>query len=366
MKFTIQNTILMKHLQKINRLLIKNISLPILENILFEINDGILSLTASNLEIELISNIIINTHYEPGKITISGRKILDICRNIPKYSNITMELKKNKMYINSNSISYILATLASDNFPKKKQFQCISEFFINSSILKNMITKTEFAMGKQDVRHYLNGMLFTKKNETLYSISTDGYRLALSNTTIQKKIIDFSIIIPRKGIIELSRLLNIESEPVHIIIGNNNIRLHIKKLIFTAQLIDGKYPDYNSVLLKKLDNPIIFDTFLLKESLSRVSILSHEKFHGIDIYIHNGKCKVMSYNQEEEIAEDTFKINYYNDKIEFSINVYYILDILNVIKNKNIILFVNLSQSSIQIIEENNTSSLYVIMLLKR
>ncbi|CAL4317666.1 DNA polymerase III subunit beta [Buchnera aphidicola] len=365
MKFNIHNKILIEHLHKIYRLLTKNISLPILENILFNIEDGTLSLTASNLELELISNITINTEYQPGKITVSGRKLLNICRHIPKNSVINIQLIKSKIHVKSDNSHYILTTLSPDNFPQKKQFNCISEFFINSHIFKDMIDKTEFSMGKQDIRYYLNGVLLEKKGALLQIVATDGYRLALSHTLIKKNIIDFSVIIPRKGIVELSRLLNIAPQLIHIIIGNNNIKININNLIFTAQLLEGKYPDYNSVLFQSMNNPVIINTIALKNSLSRTAILSHEKFCGVDINIGNNQCKITSDNQEEETAKDVFNINYSQTKIEFSINVYYILDILNVIKSENILLFINPSQSSIQITEENDNSNLYIVMLLK-
>ncbi|QCI16858.1 DNA polymerase III subunit beta [Buchnera aphidicola (Aphis helianthi)] len=366
MKFIIPNNILVENLKKINRLLVKNTSLPILENILIEIKKGILSLTATNLEIEIIVNIQISKKYILGKATISGRKILNICRNLPEMSNIQIELKNKKIYISSEKSRYILVTLPTENFPNHQNFNHISSFYISSDILKNMIIKTEFAMGKQDVRYYLNGMLFEQKENYLRNVATDGYRLATSYVSLKEKINSFSIIVPHKGIIEILRLLNIKETLLHILIGTNNLRIHINNLIFTTQLIEGKYPDYKSVLLENPKKPIIINNDLLKKSLLRTSILSHEKFSGIEINIKSGELKTTSDNQEEETAEDKFNIEYFGDTIEISINVYYILDVLNTINSKNILLFLNKSQSSIQIESENNSSTIYVIMLLKR
>ncbi len=366
MKFTIKNNTLVKHLQKINRLLIKNTSFPILENILITINNGTLSLTTTNLEIELISKIKISTKYTPGRITLAGRKLLDICRHSSELSEIKMELHKNKMHIISNNSNYILTTLPADNFPSHHNFHYLSEFFISSQTLKKMIEKIQFSMGKQDVRYYLNGMLLEKKGELLHAVATDGYRLGKSQTFLEKNIISFSVVIPRKGIIELYKLLNIQPQSIRILIGKNNIRVYIEKLIFTAQLIEGQYPDYNSVLLKTNNNPIIVNCKLLKQSLLRASILAHEKFCGIEMHIGHGQFKVLSDNQEEETVKDTFSISYFGDVVEISINVYYILDVLNVITSENIYLFINDANSSIQIQEENDISNLYIVMLLKR
>jgi DNA polymerase-3 subunit beta len=249
MKFNIKNTILIKHLQKINRLLTKNTSFPILENILIIIKDGVLSLTATNLEIELISHITISNNNISGATTISGRKLLDICRNSSESSNIKMHLKNNKMHIISHNSIYILTTLPADNFPNHSDFHYISEFYICSNILKKMIEKTQFSMGKQDVRYYLNGMFLEKKGTLLYAVATDGYRLGIARTSLKENIIPFSIVIPRKGIIELYRLLNTQPQLIRVLIGKNNIRIHIDKLIFTTQLIEGEYPDYKLSLI---------------------------------------------------------------------------------------------------------------------
>ncbi|CAL4317671.1 Beta sliding clamp [Buchnera aphidicola (Protaphis terricola)] len=365
MQFTIQNNILIKNLKKISRLLVKNSSHPILENILIEMKDNILSLTATNLEIEIISKIYISTKYTPGKITISGKKILNICQNLSETSIIQIKLKKNKIYIFSENSSYILLTITADNFPNHQNFNYHSDFYISSDIFKNMILKTEFAMGKQDIRYYLNGMLFEKKNNHLKSVATDGYRLAISYVLLKEKINFFSIIVPNKGVMEILRLLNIKNELLHILIGNTHLRIYIDNLIFTTQLIDGEYPNYNNVLLKKLNKPIIINNHLFKKSLLRTSILSYEKFSGIEININNGILKTVSYNQDEETAKDQFNIEYFGDTIEISINVYYILDVLKVIQSENILLFFNETQSSIQIQSENNFSDIYVIMLLK-
>jgi len=366
MKFNIKNNILIKNLKKINRLLIKNSSFPILENILIIVKNGYLSLTTTNLEIELISTVKLSTKNISGTITISGRKLLDICRNSLSSSDIKMQLKKNKMHIISNNSNYILTTLPSDNFPSHHDFRHISEFFISSDILKKIIEKTQFSMGKQDVRYYLNGMLLEKKDKSLYAVATDGYRLGVSKTPLKENIIPFSVIVPRQAIIELYRLLNIQPQLVKILVGKNNIRVYIEDLIFTAQLIEGQYPDYRSVLLKNKNNFITFNCQILKESLSRVAILSHEKFCGVEMHIRDGQFKVSSDNQEEETAKDTFKINYTGSIVDISINVYYLLEILNSITSENIFLFTNDSNNSIQIESENDASTIYVVMLLKR
>nr|AAG33948.1 DNA polymerase III beta subunit [Buchnera aphidicola] len=366
MKFNINNKIFIHNLQKINRFVTKNISFPILENILISIKNGILSLTATNLEIELIANIKLIKNYTSGHITVSSRKILDICRNSLNSSNIKIELCDNKIHIISDKSQYILTTLPADNFPNYHHFHHIAEFCIDSNTLKEMIEKTHFSMGKQDVRYYLNGMLLEMINNSLCMVATDGYRLGITQTLLTtQKIESFSIVMTRRGIIELYKLLNVSRQSIKILIGKNSIRIYIEQFIFTAQLIEGKFPNYDSLFLTKKNNGIILNCMLLKKSLLRAAILTHEKFCGVEIHIQNNQFKALSDNQEEETAEDTFNINYIGPSIKISINVYYILDILNSISSENILLFLNNSNNSIQIEAENDASTIYIVMLLK-
>ncbi|CAL4317633.1 DNA polymerase III subunit beta [Buchnera aphidicola] len=366
MQFTIKNDILIKSLKKITRLLVKNHSFPILENILIQIKNDILSLTTTNLEIELISNIKILKKNISGKITISGKKLLYICQNLSEKSEVKIQLKEKKIHISSERSKYILSTLSADKFPNHQNFQYTSDFYLSSQFLKEIIERISFSMGKQDVRYYLNGIFLEKKGDVLRGVATDGYRLATSYFLVEKKINSFAIIIPNKAIMELYKLLTTEIKLLHIFIGTNNIRININNLTFTCQLIEGEYPDYKTVLLKKKLHVIMCNCVLLKKSLLRASILAHEKFCGIEIKIENGNFKVISDNQEEETAEDTFSIDYFEKKIELSINVYYLLDVINTIKSEKFLLFVNNSESSIQIKEEENSPSTYLIMLLKR
>ncbi|QIE01780.1 DNA polymerase III subunit beta [Buchnera aphidicola] len=366
MKFQIKNNIFIQNLQKINRFTTKNISFPILENILISIKNEILSLTATNLEIELIANIPLINYYKSGEITVSSRKLLDICRNSLNSSNIQLELHDNKIHIISNQSHYILKTLPCSNFPNHHDFNHISEFYIDSHILKTMIEKIYFSMAKQDVRYYLNGMLLKIIHTSLYMVATDGYRLGITKTILEnQKIEPFSIIVTRKGIIELYKLLNVSRQLIKILISKNSIRIYIEQLIFTAQLIEGEFPNYDSLFLKQKKNGIIINCILLKQALLRAAILTHEKFCGVAIHIKNNQLKVLSDNQEEETVEDVFNIKYIGPSIKISINVYYMLDILNSINSENILLFLNNSNNSIQIEAENDASTTYIVMLLK-
>ncbi|WP_343153684.1 DNA polymerase III subunit beta [Buchnera aphidicola (Mindarus keteleerifoliae)] len=369
MKFSINQKNLIIPLQKINGILTKNMSFPIISNILISINEkNILSLTATNLEIEITIKINKVKIFKKGEILISGKKILNICRKISKETLITFSLFKEKMYIVTNDCSFILSTASTKNFPKILSFKCTSKILISKKIFKKMLLHIYFSMGNQDIRYYLNGILLKVNEKVIETIATDGYRMAIASSFIIEKLpesINFSKIIPRKGIIELIRLLNDIESNLKIFIGKKNILMKLEDTIFITKTVEGDFPNYKNVLFKKNKNKVKVNVFSLKEALSRVSILSHEKLYNVTLYISAGKIKLTTSNQEDESAKTEINTDYQSDNIKISININFLLDILNVIQKKYIFLLFANPVTNLQIKEKDEFSIHYIIMPLR-
>ncbi|WP_343190326.1 DNA polymerase III subunit beta [Buchnera aphidicola (Mollitrichosiphum nigrofasciatum)] len=362
MKFTINQITLLKHLKIINNLLIKNRKYPILENILIEINNGELFLTSTNLDTEIITKTKKIYNIIDGKTTLSGRKLLNICRSINKNTNIKFILIKYKMHVFTENSKCIISTLPYENFPKINSKKNKINFCLIENELKYMIFKTQFSMGLADVRYYINGMLLEIKNNTLFIVTTDGFRLSLCSKKIKNVFKNHHIIIPRKSILELYKILNQNSKKkINLYIGKKNISIYIGKIIFISKLLEGKFPDYISVLLKKIKYKTTINANILKKSLLRASIFCHEKFNGVKIKIKNNVCNITANNQEEKIKEKIQTIE--NKKnFEITVNVYYLLDILSVFKEENISFSLFKKNSKMQILEKNHFLSIYIIM----
>ncbi|XBC44387.1 MAG: DNA polymerase III subunit beta [Buchnera aphidicola (Schlechtendalia peitan)] len=370
MKFEITKKNLLNSLQKINSLVIKNTLHPILENVLLEIKDNTLFLTSTNLELEIQAKTSAILSYSPGNITVSGKKILSVCRQLPNDSNIVLSLEKNKLKILSKNSYYSLATLPAANFPVFEKIKNQIEFSIMQTMLKNIIFITQFSMAVQDLRYFLNGLLLEIKNQHLYAIATDGYRIAISKTPLKHSCQYYSIILPRRGVIELLRLLDDSLTPAFIKINENYFQIYINDVIFTSKAIQAHFPKYSSIISKCSNNKIIIDTLLFKQALSRIVILSNELFQGVLLKNDKYQLKITTSNQHDEQAYEILNIIYTNTNIELSINANYMLDILNVIKNNEICLLVNNSNTSIQIhnnYTNNNYSykSIYILMPLQ-
>jgi DNA polymerase-3 subunit beta len=220
-------------------------------------------------------------------------------------------------------------------------------------------------MANQDIRYYLNGMLLEIKENNLRTVATDGYRIAISNTPVNCSISSYSIILPRKSVLELVRLLNNGQSLLHLLIGKNNIRIDIEDLVFTSKLIAGVFPNYQSILLHDPIKIMEVEISILKESLLRVSILSNQKIHGVHLHLNNGQLVISASNQEEEEAREIIDLIYSaNIDFKININVNYILDILNVLTSKNVYFLIQKNTSKIQLEEEKKSSVAYIIMPL--
>lgn len=365
MKFIIEREKLIKPLQKVNNSISMRPILPILCNLLLKLENHTLSLIGTDLEIEIIANIKLKEIIKNGSITVPSRKFFDICRSFPNQSKITISLEKKYLIITSKKTRFSLSTLPSDDFPITHKIKTKIKFNISQNKLKNLIESTQFSMANQDVRYYLNGMLFETEKNKLRCVATDGHRLAICTLNTDQNILKKSIIIPRKGIIELTRILENNEKNLKIIIGNNNIRIYFDNFIFTSKLIHARFPDYQQVLPKNPDKILVANYEKIKQAFLRASILSNEKFKGVRLYITKNKLTITANNQEQEESEEIIDVQYDNEILEIGFNVNYILDVLNVLKSKKIYLLLTNSNSSIKIKEENNNSVFYIIMPMR-
>ncbi|CAL4317663.1 DNA polymerase III subunit beta [Buchnera aphidicola] len=369
MKFSIYQNDLIKPIQKINGILTKNSSFPIISNVLLNINEkNILSLTATNLEIEITIKIKEIKVFERGKILISGRKLLNICRKLPKKTLINITLLKKKLFIITEKCSFMLLTSSAKNFPKILNLKFISKILISKKIFKKMLIYTYFSMGNQDIRYYLNGILFKANKKKCKVVATDGYRMAIASSSLIQELpksMKFSKIIPRKGIIELIHLINDQDSKLIIFVGKKTILIKLEEITFITKIIEGNFPNYKNILLEKHNNSVNVNTIKLKEALSRVSILSHEKLSSVTFYISHKKIKLITTNQKDESAKAIINTDYQKEKLKISININFLLDILNIIEKKYISLLFSNPITSLQIKEEDKFSIHYIIMPLR-
>lgn len=366
MRFTISRDSLITPLQLVCNAVERRQTLPVLSNILVVLEDQELSLTATDLEVELVANLSIPDAGESGQITVPARKLLDICRSLPS-KDIGFILENQKVTIKCGPNKFTLSTIAASEFPSVDETVGTHTMDINQSSLKSLMERTAFAMAQQDVRYYLNGMLFEIDNNSLKSVSTDGHRLALAELSTNLETESKSeAIIPRKGITELLRLLDDSDEDVSMTLGTNHLRIVTSGFTFTSKLIDGKFPDYDHVLPKNGDKSLQANREELRDAFARAAILCNEKYRGIRMNLSENHLTIHANNPEQEEAVIDLAVTYSGEELEIGFNVSYILDVLNTLKTEDVNWTLGDSNSS-ALIEgvSDDIASLYVVMPMR-
>lgn len=366
MKFTISRENFLQPLQLVSGAVERRHTLPILSNVLIKVSDNSLWLTGTDLEVELISNVTLSGEFEEGEITVPAKKLFDICRGLSEESEIQFQVDNNKAIIRSGRSRYSLSTLSASDYPNLEDWEGEVEFELSRSNLKHLIDSTNFSMAQQDVRYYLNGMSLETEDNIIRTVATDGHRLALcrmeySAATLPSR----QVIIPRKGVMEISRLIEADDKLLKVQLGSNHIRIFSTDFIFTSKLVDGRFPDYRRVLPKDGDKVIEASKDLLKNAFSRAAILSNEKFRGVRLNLSSGELKITANNPEQEEAEEIVDIDYQGEDLEIGFNVAYLIDVFNALGSENVKLSLSDSNSSALIEDAADDSALYVIMPMR-
>lgn len=349
MKFNINREDFLHPLQLVVGAVERRHTLPILANVLLQVEgQNQLWLTGTDLEVELVANAGLSGEtIQDGQITVPAKKLLDIVRGFPEDSSIFFEVEENKAIIRSGRAKYSLSTLTADDYPNLEDWQVESEFEITQQDLKTLIESVQFSMAQQDVRYYLNGMSLETSEHTIRTVATDGHRLAMSiNEYTQEVLPSKQVIIPRKGVMEISRLIEDSTDQVNIQLGTNHIKMQSKKFVFTSKLVDGRFPDYNRVVPKTTDKHVIVYRDVLKSAFSRAMILTNDKFKGVRLNLSSGELKITATNPEQEQAEEIVDVNYEGEDLEIGFNVAYLIDALNAIETNAVVLKLSDSNAS--------------------
>lgn len=366
MKFSISRERFLQPLQLVSGAVERRHTLPVLANVLIKVGEGALWLTGTDLEVELISSVALEGDFEEGEITVPAKKLFDICRGLADGSDIHFQLDANKAIIRSGRSRYTLSTLSAEDYPNLEDWEGEVEFELSRAKLKHLIDSTHFSMAQQDVRYYLNGMSLETEEHLVRTVATDGHRLALCRMEYTEAVLPTrQVIIPRKGVLEISRLIEEDDKLVKVQIGSNHIRIFSNDFIFTSKLVDGRFPDYRRVLPRDGDKVITADKGALKNAFSRAAILSNEKFRGVRLNLSAQELKITANNPEQEEAEEIVDVNYQGDSLEIGFNVAYLIDVFNSLNSENVKITLSDSNSSALIEDAGDDSALYVIMPMR-
>jgi DNA polymerase-3 subunit beta len=363
MKFSAARDVLLKPLQAVIGVVERRQTMPILSNVLLVANGNELAVTATDLEVELVAQSEVSVE-SGGEITVSGRKLLDICRALPDGSEIDVSVSGEKVVVRSGRSKFSLATLPAAEFPTVEDIKAGQTVTVDQAVLGRLIEKTHFSMAQQDVRYYLNGMLLETGGKHLRAVATDGHRLALCAAELDTAVDEQQVIVPRKGVLELQRLLTGEGT-VDVELGSNHVRIQLDGIRFTSKLIDGRFPEYDRVIPKESSNELTADREALRGALQRTAILSNEKYRGIRLIIRDSGVVMQAHNPEQEEAEEELEVAYAGEDIEIGFNVNYLLDALGAVDGDEVTMSVLDGNSSCLIRKPGTDECKFVVMPMR-
>ena len=370
MNFTLDRTTLLNSLQIVQGVVERRERLPILGNLLVTLEEDSLSLSATDMEIELIARVSVPGG-EGGKTTVPARKLLDICRMLPEDVTVSLTTEENRAQLRAGRSRFTLNTLPSDDFPNTETIEGEIEAAVTQRDLKELIERTQFAMANQDVRYYLNGLLLEFSGSRLRAVSTDGHRLAQAEVSLQRPSSGEEVhqcILPRKGVLELHRLIQSSDDQVEVVVGKSSLRAIVGDVTFTSRLVEGRFPDYNRVIPRsdQCDKEAKVDREVVRRSLQRASVLSNEKYRTVRLSFSEGTLHVTANNPDHEEAEDEVDIEYRGDALDIGFNVGYLIDALGVLPTDKVSIHMSDAGSSCLLApKEDDGSCRYVVMPMR-
>jgi DNA polymerase III subunit beta len=367
-KLLIKRDNLLKALQKIIGVVERRHTKAILANLLMDVEGQKLTLTGTDLALEMKVNIEMENSIDGfNKTTIPARKFLDICRTLPEDSNIELAVRKDKVGILCGKSRFTLATLPAADFPAMPTQKSTIDFHISQNSLKILTEKTYFAIPEQDVRNYLNGLVLEVKDGAITATASDSHRLALYKESLAEKDLFVQVIIPRRGVAELTRLLEPTDEKVQVSISNNNICISGSDFVLSSILIAAKFPNYSRMIPRNWTKKITLNRDEFRMALMRVAILANEFSRSINIQLQRDLLCLSAHNPENEEADEVLSVDYAEDEeIDVSFNAGYLLDALHGIDTEQVVLAFKDSNGGVIIEEAGNDNCLYLIMPIKK
>ena len=361
----IPRDLVLKPLQAVSGIVERRQTLPILANVLFEHKGNTLTTIATDLELQISAKVEVADSGDQA-ITVAARKLQDLLRALPDTSDVSIDAKDGKMAVKAGKSRFSLQTLPAADYPRLTMSQeQLQSFSLPQRLLKATLRLVEFAMAQQDIRFYLNGMLFVLEKDQLVCVATDGHRLSYAVMPVEGNFAKQEIIVPRKTVIELSKLLADSDEPILIAILANQVRFSFGNIELTSKVIDGKFPDYHRVIPTAHTKLVTLDRLLLLHTLQRAAILSNERFRGVRVSLSPGVLKIACTNNEQEEAEEEIEVAYDGGAIDIGFNINYMLDALATLSSNEITLALQDSSASVLFTVPGRTDFKYVVMPMR-
>ena len=365
LKIKTTNDKLLAPLQQVTGIVERRHTLPILSNVLVSAGGGKVDFLATDLEVQVTSSAELDGNAE-GTVTVGARKLYDILRALPEDAEVSLEAKESRMTVKAGKSRFNLQTLAAADFPRMVEAKDASKMLrLPQKALKKALGLVQFAMAVQDIRYYLNGVLFSVEGNTLRVVATDGHRLSFASQSLEGDHGSVEAILPRKTVLELIKLLGDNDDPVELAIGSNQARFRFGGIEIVSKIVEGKFPDYQKVIPTTHKNRVSIDRTTLAQSLNRAAILSNEKIRGVRLVFTKDALSIICTNNEQEEAEEGLALDYDGDPLDIGFNISYLLDVLNHVDSPSVSVAMGDSNSSALVQIPGREDFKYVVMPMR-
>jgi DNA polymerase-3 subunit beta len=341
-------------------------TLPILSNVLIDRVDHGLSFLATDIEIQITARSALEQSGDAHALTVGARKLVDILRALPESAEVTLQQQDKRLLVKAGKSRFTLQTLPAEDFPRlSKPVGEAARFSVPQKALRRLLGLVQYAMAQQDIRYYLNGLLMLVEEKQLRLVATDGHRLAYASMALDAQLPRQEVIVPRKTVIELSKLLGDVDDEVKVDISSTQAAFNFGSVELVSKLVDGKFPDYTRVIPTQHKNMLEVDREVLRQALLRAAILSNEKFRGVRWVLTQGSLKIVSSNAEQEEAHEEIEVTYTGEPIDIGFNVNYLLDVLNNVSGPKVECAFGDSSSSALLTFASEPEFKYVVMPMR-
>lgn len=357
---------LLAPLQSVSGIVEKRHTLPILSNVLIEKHGEQLTMLATDIEIQIRTTTAGNLGGDDASITVAARKLQDILRALPDGADVNLTLDDKRLTVKAGKSRFALQTLPAADYPRMNMpAEDSARFSISQKTFKRQLAQVAYSMAQQDIRYYLNGLLLIVDGSELRMVATDGHRLAYASNPLESEIQRTEVILPRKTVMELNRQLADTDDVLEVVLAGNQAVFRFGPIELVSKLIDGKFPDYERVIPQNHPKMLAFDRAPLLAALSRVAILTNEKFRGVRLILEDNVLRIASSNNEQEEAQEEIEIDYQGEGVDIGFNVTYLLDVLNNVATDTIEWRFNDSNSSALLTMPGNDRFKYVVMPMR-
>ncbi|MBI5047512.1 MAG: DNA polymerase III subunit beta [Deltaproteobacteria bacterium] len=364
MKFQIEKNTFLKTLQKVQGIVEKRNTMPILANILIKAQQGKIEVMATDLEVS-IKDLCDAVVTKEGSMTINARKLFEIVKEVPEDKIDISTEDSGKITIKSGKVKFNMVGLPVEEFPSFPVYDEGKLSRVTPETLKEMIEKTAFASSTDETRYNINGVFMEKEGANIRMVATDGHRLAVIVKSSEWPTLDKGVILPRKGILELKRFLDNTEGNFSLAFTANSMIVKREGTILVIRLIDGEFPDYKQVIPKGNEVKVKLERGGFLSSLKRVSLLSMEKGRSVKFGLSKGKLELSSNNPDIGEAREELNVNYKNEGLEIGFNATYMMEALGVIGGDEVVLELKDRESPAMLKSASAEDYLYVIMPMR-